>query len=39
MSDLPLDFVDGFSIAMGKIEANSSSLIHVRYRCLENLNF
>jgi len=29
MSELPFDLIDGFSIAMGKIESKSSSLIHV----------
>ena len=29
MSGLPFDLINGFSIAMGRIEKNTSSLIHV----------
>lgn len=28
-SDLPFDLIEGFSIAMGKIEAHTNSLIHI----------
>ena len=28
-SDLPFDLIEGFSIAMGRIEANTHSLIHI----------